>query len=183
MKVNRSQNNQNIALNIIGINTAKILSKIDSFENWLQESNPAVFIMQETKVAITGQIESKSTNKYQLFEQIRDVNPGLGGGLCIGIIKDLPSTLLREGGEEVECLTVEVQVGQQELVVVGGYGPQVYASPARKEKFWEYLDKEVQEATREDKMLLIQMDSNCWLGGNIIQGTPIKGPGIKKFMP
>ena len=146
-------------MNIVGINTTGIMYKIDSFENWLRESNQAIFTMQETKVAISGQIQSQSTNKYQLYEQIRDINPRLGGGLCIGVNRDLPSTLLR-GGEEVECLTVEVQVGQQELVVVCGYGPQVYAIPSRKEKFWEFLDKEVQEASREDKMLLAQIDSN-----------------------
>ena len=150
------------------------MSKLDSFDNWIRESKPGIFTMQETKVTIMGQIQSQSTNKYQLYEKIQEVNPGLGGGLCIGVNKNLHSSLLREGEEEVECLTVQVQVGQQEMVVVCGYGPQVYASPARKEKFWEYLGREVQEASREDKMLVIQMDSNCWLGGNIIPGDPNK---------
>ena len=68
-------------MNIVGINTAGIMYKIDSFENWLRESNQAIFTMQETKVAISGQIQSQSTNKYQLYEQIRDINPRLGGGV------------------------------------------------------------------------------------------------------
>ena len=74
----------------------------------------------------------------------------------------------------MECLSVQVEAGRQEIVVVCGYGPQVYSSPDRKDKFWEYLDREVQEAAREDKMLVIQMDSNCWLGGDIIPGDPNK---------
>ena len=129
-------------MNIFGINAAGILSKIDSFESWLTDSNPAIFMVQETKVAVTGQIQFQGSNSYQIYEQIRAINPGLGGGLCIGVNKNLPSTLLREGGDEVECLSVQVQVGQQEMVVVCGYGPQLYASPERKDKFWEYLDRE-----------------------------------------
>ena len=113
-----------------------------------------------------------STDKYQLYEQIRSTNPGLGGGICIGVNKDLPSTLLREGGDEVECISVEVEVGQQRLVVVCDYGPQVSASPDRKQMFWDYLEKEVQEAAREKKLITIQMDANAWLGGNIIPRDP-----------
>ena len=108
MKIKRKINNQNIAFNIIEINTAGIMSKISSFENWLQESSPAIFTMQETKVTITGQIKSESTTKNQLYEQIRDINPGFGGGLCIGVNKDLPSTLLREGWEEVAQKLVNI---------------------------------------------------------------------------
>ena len=76
------------------------------------------------------------------------------------------------GGEEVECITMQVEVGGQEMVVVCGYGPRVYSSPGRKEQYWQYLDREVVEAAREEKMFVIQMDSNCWLGDNIIPGDP-----------
>ena len=86
--------------------------------------------------------------------------------------KELPSALLREGGDEVECISVQVEVGQQSLVFVCGYGPQLCASPARKEQFWDYLEREVQEAAREEKMIIIQMDANSWLGGNFIPGDP-----------
>ena len=62
--------------------------------------------------------------KYQFFEKIRSINPAMGGGLCIGVNKKLPSALLRDGGDEVECLTVQVELGLLELVVVCGYGSQ-----------------------------------------------------------
>ena len=88
----------------------------------------------------------------------------------------MSSTLIREGGDEVECISVEVEVGQQRLVVVSGYGPQVIAAPAKKQLFWDYLEKEVQEAAREEKLLIIQMDSNAWLGRNTIPGDPNKVP-------
>ena len=90
----------------------------------------------------------------------------------MGVSKDLPSMLIREGGDEVECISVEVEVGQQRLVVVCGYGPQVSALPDKKQMFWDYLEREVHEASRDEKLLLIQMDANAWLGGNIIPGDP-----------
>ena len=161
-------------LEIIGINASGILNKIDSFEDWLLAKNPAIFTIQETKVPTLNCIKSDSIKSYQLYEQIRLINPALGGGLCVGVTKDLPSSLLREGGEEAECLSVQVEVGQQELVIVCGYGPQETAGPTRKEKFWNYLEREVQEAVKEEKMILIQIDSNSWLGNNIIPNDPNK---------
>ena len=165
---------ENVELTILGINSNNILNKLDLFESWLKEKSPAIFMLQETKVPSIGQIQTFSTKKYQMYEQIQEINPALGGGLCVGVTQDLPSALLREGGEGVECISVQVQLGQQEMVVVGGYGPQENASPSRKEAFWQYLEREVQEASREEKMLLIQMDSNAWLGQNVIPGDPNK---------
>ena len=45
-----------LSLNILGINAAGILCKIDSFENWIKEKSPAIFSIQETKVQSLGQI-------------------------------------------------------------------------------------------------------------------------------
>ena len=149
-KIKRNVPLESIELKLIGINANAIMGKIDTFENWLSHFLPDIFTIQETKVGTSGQIKSKNMNLYQLYEQIRTVNPGLGGGLCVGVHKKLPSTILREGGEEVECISVQVEIGQQEMVVVCGYGPQLYSSPARKEQFWEYLDREVEEASREE---------------------------------
>ena len=158
-------------MTILGVNANNLLNKIDSFKNWLKEKSPAIFIVQETKVPTLGQLKTIS-NQFQIYEQIRENNPGLGGGICIGVSKNLHSTLLREGGVDVECISVLVEVGQHEIVVVCGYGPQENAGLAKKESFWHYLEREVEEASREDKMLVIQMDSNSWLGKNTIPGDP-----------
>ena len=149
-------------MTIIGVNANNLLNKIESFENWLKEKSPAIFIIQETKVPWTGQMKTISTSNFQIYEQIREVNPALGGGLCIGVSKNFPSTVLREGGSEAECISVQVELGQQQLVVVCGYGPQENAGLAKKESFWQYLEREVEEASREEKMRVIQMDSNSW---------------------
>ena len=102
---------ETIAMTILGVNANKILNKLDSLENWLKEKSPAIFLIQETKVPSIGQIQTATTSQYQMYEQIREVNPSLGGGLCVGVTKDLPSSLLREGGDNVECISVQVQVG------------------------------------------------------------------------
>ena len=159
-------------MKILGINAAGILGKIDSFDNWLKQGIYHVFSVQETKVQNISQIQSQTISSYQMYEKIRETNPGQGEGLCVGVKKDLPSCLLRDGGQEVECITVQVEVGNQEVVVVNGYGPQMVASQAKKEQFWEYLEREVEEAARDEKMLIIQMDANCWLGSNTIPGDP-----------
>ena len=122
---------------VFGVNANKILNKIDSLDHWIKEKEPSIFCIQETKVPAIGQIQTSTTNKYQIYEQIRELNPAQGGGLCIGINKDLPSTLIRYGGEKVESLTVQVELGLQELVVVCGYGPQENSGITRKEDFWQ----------------------------------------------
>ena len=53
-----------------------------------------------------------------------------------------------------------------------GYEPQETGGPEAKRKFWNYLDKEVEEASKNENMLVIQMDSNAWLGDEIIKGDP-----------
>ena len=83
-KTERNQSDINSSLNFMGINAAGIMSKIDSLESWLNELTPEIFTIQETKVAITGQIKLSSKNSYQIYEKIRAINPGQGGGLCIG---------------------------------------------------------------------------------------------------
>jgi hypothetical protein len=165
-KRKRNQAQETVKIDFFGVNANGILNKIYSFEDWLNQKTPAIFCIQETKVPTIKCIKSETSKSYQIYEQIRSINPAQGGGLCIGVTKDLPSSLLREGGEEAKCISVQVQVGQQEMVVVCGYGL------TRTEQFWAYLEREIQEASREEKMLVIQIDSNSWLGDNIIPGDP-----------
>ena len=158
---------------ILGVNAAGILTKIDSFDKWIKDKKPAIFVIQESKVPQKGKIESNQLIGFQQYELIRSQNPNLGGGLCIGITKDLHSVQVREGDDECECLTVEVTISnQQQMVVVAGYGPQVTDCPERKNKFWAYLDREVEEAERDNKMIVIQMDSNSWASSEIIPNDP-----------
>ena len=47
-----------------------------------------------------------------------------GGGVALGVRKDFQSTLISEGDEETEAISVKVFVKQFSLRVVTAYGPQ-----------------------------------------------------------
>ena len=54
------------------------------------------------------------------------------------------------------------------------YGPQENALKDKKDKFWEFMEKEVNDAELEDDGLLIQMDGNLHAGLNLIKEDPNK---------
>ena len=80
--------------------------------------------------------------------------------------------MVRQGDDEVECITIEVKAGSTRIRCVNGYGPQLGDTQKRKEMFWKYLDREVVEANYEDLGLVIEIDSNCWAGNNLIPKDP-----------
>ena len=61
---------------------------------------------------------------YQTFERIR--NGKSGGGLLTSIIDDLNPVLIYTAGDDIELLTVEVNVGNEKIRIFNGYGPQEY---------------------------------------------------------
>ena len=69
-----------------------------------------------------------------------------GGGLCIGVLKDLQPCWVSQGDDEVEYMTIEVWINDFPIRVLTAYGPQLGDSRERKEKFWEALEKEVEKA-------------------------------------
>ena len=163
----------------VGINAAGITSKMQSFDKLLFDINPSVFMLQETKRK-QGAPNMKANNldNYQVFELRREKSheeggKGLsGGGLAMGALHDLNPVLLRQGSDDVECLTIQITAGNIKIRCVNGYGPQVGDTKQRKDMFWGYLDKEIIEAEREETGLVIQIDSNAWAGSEIIPKDP-----------
>ena len=90
----------------------------------------------------------------------------------VGALNDLKPVLVRQGDDEVECLTVEVTAGQIKIRCVNGYGPQLSDTKERKQRFWNYLDKEVIEAEEKQIGLVIEIDSNAWAGSALIPNDP-----------
>ena len=167
------------SLNIIGINSAGIASKMDSFDKVLYDIKPSIFMLQETKRRLNApKFKAKNLENYQLFELRRENakdegGKGLnGGGLAVGALQELHPVLVRQGDDEVECLTIEVTAGLIKICCVNGYGPQLCDSLERKEKFWRYLDKEVIDADSSNIGLVIEIDSNCWAGPELIPNDP-----------
>ena len=94
--------------------------------------------------------------------------------------------LLRQGSDEVECISVEVTTGVARFRCVVGYGPQLSDNPARNEMFWDYLDVEVNSAKDEGVGLIIEIDSNARAGNSIIPRDPniqnSNGKLLEKFL-
>ena len=152
---------------------------MESFDKVLYDIRPSIFMLQESKRKTgSGKMKAKNLDNFQVFELIREKSKeeggkGLGGGgLAIGALHDLKPVLIRQGNDQVECITIEVTAGQTKFRCVNGYGPQLGDPKQRKSDFWNYLDKEVIEAEEEHLGLVIQIDSNCWAGSLIIPNDP-----------
>ena len=61
-----------------------------------------------------------------------------------------------------------------DIRVVTAYGPQENALKNQKDKFWEFIEEEVNNAEFEGNGLIIQMDGNLHAGSQLIKGDPNK---------
>ena len=89
---------------------------------------------------------------------------------------DLKPIKIREGDDETECLTIQITVGECNIVVLNGYGPQLNDCIERKNKFWEYLEDEVDRAENLEMPIIIQLDSNAHLGNSVVLNDPNQEP-------
>ena len=153
-----------------GINAAGIKSKQKSFENVLNRIKPQVWTIQETKLKPNETIKCEALDHYQVYYLSRQESQG--GGLALGVLKELESTLIREGDDNTEILSVQVVVGDISIRVVSGYGPQENANISIKEKFWEFLEEEINQAHIENQGLLLQMDGNLHAGPQLLEKDP-----------
>ena len=163
----------------MGNNVAHIESKLETFENYLKTETPAVFMLQETKTKKSGKIKTESTKKYIIYELHRKKEKVSGGGLAIGILKELHPAFVNEGNDEVEALTVEIWIEDFPIRLVVAYGPQnsdrdnnPQKHKEKKEKFWEYIENEFVEAKKNAAGFLLHMDGNLHAGVEIVPNDP-----------
>jgi exonuclease III len=142
----------------MGVNCAGLSSKVKSFDNILFTYNPSIFFLQETKMRRPGKIKSDNIDKYFVYELTRKESGG--GGIAIGVQKDLDSAWISEGDDAVEILVVEVNLNQLKVRCICGYGPQESDKLDKKEKFWNRLSNEVEDAQACEAALIFQMDGN-----------------------
>ena len=141
---------------------------MESFENLLLNENPSIFCLQETKLKRPNKIQTSSARNYTIYELLRKHSGG--GGICIGVHKDLQPVWIAQGDDDVECLVVEVWLNDFPMRIVNGYGPQGSDPIERKRKFWDFLEREVNNAIVAGAGFILQMDGNCHLGPNYIKG-------------
>jgi hypothetical protein len=155
---------------LYGINSAGIKSKIKSFEEVLSRLRPQIWMVEETKLKPHENIKSDALSDFQVFYLSRQNSQW--GGLALGVLKMFQSTFIKEGDDETEVMSVLVVVGDIPIRIIVGYGVQENATKERKEKFWDFIEKEVIQAELENQGLIIQMDGNLHDGPDLVKNDP-----------
>ena len=102
--------------------------------------------------------------------------------MAIGALHDVKPVLLRQGDDDCECMSIQVQIGKVPILCVAGYGPQACDSLERKQNFWNFLDQEVQYARDNEIGIVIEIDSNAWAGNHLIPNDPNSQNGNGKLL-
>ena len=71
-----------------------------TFKKVLRDLKPAVFFIEETKYKEEGHLK---IDNFTIFELTRESRDG-GGGLALGVVKELCPVLIRKGSDNVEVL-------------------------------------------------------------------------------
>ena len=155
---------------MFGVNSAGIKCKMDSLQDILKRLKPQIWAVQETKLKPNQTLKCEVVDSFQMFYLYRQDSQG--GGLVVGVDKDIESTLVREGNDVVEAIVVQVMLGTLSVKIIVGYGPQENASKEKKDKFWEFLEEEIIKAELENHGLIIQMDGNVHAGPEVVKNDP-----------
>ena len=119
----------------------------------LSTVQPQLWMLQETKLRPNETIKCEGINEFQVYYLARQQSQG--GDLALGVIKELESTLVREGDDTTEAISVQVVAGELPICVVLGYGPQENAKKDIKDKFWKFLEEEVIKTELEGHGLML----------------------------
>ena len=139
---------------------------------------PAILSLQETKFQSAGK---HNLDGYFTYEHLRTEKTA-GGGILMAVQKELCPSLVRDGGEEVEALTVDIFVKKMSISCTTAYGPQENDLKEKKVNFWHFLEEEAKRANNLGKGFVLQGDLNAWLGNNIISKDPQKQNENGKLM-
>ena len=150
------------------MNSAGLGSKMMTFKKVLNELKPSVFLVEETKFKDSGRLKLENFVVYELVRESRDG----GGGLALGVAKELNPAWVREDDDEVEALSVEISFKDMKFRCCVAYGCQENDPVERKEKFWDYLDEEIFYAEQSEAGFILQFDGNLWAGQELIPGDP-----------
>ena len=112
----------------------------------------------------------QAENNFQTYYLNRKESQG--GGLIIGVHKDVESALVREGDDIIEAMVIHVEIEGITIKIINAYGPQENADKNKKDKFWDFLEEETVKAELENCGLIIQMDGNMHAGPELLKNDP-----------
>ena len=121
--------------------------------------------LQETKFQVAGK---HHLDGYICYEHLRKEKAN-GGGIFLAIKTELSPALVRDGGEHVEGITVDICLRKMKISCTTAYGPQEKYIFSKKVAFWQYLDEEEKRSEQEGKGFILQGDLNSWLGTKYIK--------------
>ena len=104
----------------LGNNIAGATSKWASVKQWVRVKQPVILSLQETKFQVGGKHKLEG---YIVYEHLRKEKTA-GGGLLLAVMQDLSPALVRDGGTEVEAITIDITVKHMQIVCSTAYGPQ-----------------------------------------------------------
>ena len=110
-----------------GINPDGAMSKITTIRKAIRETRAAVWTMQETKVSQQGKLKFDG---FVTYEHIRTEKEG--GGISLSAHEDLSTAFVRDGGDSVEAMTVNIHFKKITISCNTGYGPQENAKTEKK---------------------------------------------------
>ena len=148
-----------------GVNPDGARGKWGTIKKAVRDTGASIWTMQETKCNIEGKLQ---LDGFLTYEHLRC--KGEGGGLAVIARQDLNPAFVRDGGEKVEALTIDIHVKTMTISCTTAYGPQESDSLEKKNEFWKYLSEEALRANDSGRGFILQGDLNSWLGPKIIPG-------------
>ena len=161
-------------LKLAGLNIDDFNCRKDSWDNFILQEMPSIITLQETKMKGKGKMKSNTTEMYTIYE-LRRKSKG-GGCIAIGVLPELNPGWINQGDDEVEVLTVQINVKEFNLRITTAYAPQEKVGPTKNDNFWTFLEQEYQSSDIAEIGWICQMDSNAWLGSDVIPGDPNQKP-------
>ena len=145
-------------------NLRGIKSKQHSLRNIIEEKDPTVIALVETKLNKEDKIEIEG---YRIERVDRNES---GGGVLIGYKECLEhvTTVVCEEKENCEILWIKIDNGQIKIKIAAVYMPQENQIKIGKlRQVYKNIEKEIMESQREKENIILVGDFNCKVGEEI----------------
>ena len=155
---------------ILGNNVSGFSGRVDSFNTLVKMLNPAVTMLQESKLYKKGTYKLEN---HCVFEKLRESNEG--GGLMTIIHENLEPVLIpteNSSKMSLNVLVVEAKIQNYKIRFINSYGVQENSSAEERAEFYSILEEEIIITQDNGRMLCLEMDANAKLGHLYIKGDP-----------
>ena len=161
-----SNTKEHSTLTLMSANANSLKNKMLSLKFIMDQINPHVIIIQETKLRRKGQINLQG---YRCYLTIRGDS---GGGILVACQTALDPVLIFEGDNECEVCVVQIALRNKNIRIVAGYGPQECAPVVVRESYRHTIEEQVMRANMAGCSVVVAEDSNAKLGPEWIPNDP-----------